>query len=186
MAEAERAHPDFKREGGSALQRERIARVAEMCCQQYEGSLVEIGCLLGGTSRILGAIAQKYDRTLYCIDYFPSDCTYPMQEYKAGFLENIKPFGKHVVFIEDDAHDPKVIARYTKEPVAFGFSDDDHSFLDHMTELRALLPVATGVVCVDDVDIPEVRRAVADAILEFPEWRSLYADGLRECWLVKK
>lgn len=178
-------HPDYKQHGGSALQRDRIAKVAEMCCQQHEGVLVEIGCLTGGTSRVLAPIAQKHGRKLICVDYWPSGTPYDMQEYKRCFYENVAPFGDTVVVIEDDAHAPEVVAQWSAEPAAFCFSDDGHSFLDHSIELAAMIPITTGIICVDDVELPEVRQAVTEAIMEHPEWRVIYGAGLRECWLVR-
>ncbi len=182
----EKLQPNSEKECGSVLQRERIAVVAERALATYSGHALEIGCLTGGTSRILAPIAAKYGRKFYAVDYWPLDCPYDMAEYRRCFFENVKPWlADTVVVIEGDAHDPEIIKRYSSNPLAFAFNDDNHDFESHLTELKAVLPVATGIVAVDDCYLPEVRAAVAAGLELFKGWHVLYGDGLRECWLVK-
>jgi SAM-dependent methyltransferase len=181
----ERLEPNSEKECGSVLQRERIAVVAERALAAFPGHCLEIGCLTGGTSRILAPIAAKYGRKFYAVDYWPSGTPYDMVEYRRCFFENVKPWMDSVVVIEGDAHDPEIIKRYASNPLAFAFNDDNHDFESHLTELKAVLPVATGIVCVDDCWLSEVRDAVAAGLELFPKWKVLYGDGLRECWLVK-
>src|SRR5579859_7004355 len=47
---------------GHIHQRERIAFIADRCCSQVEGDLIEIGSYCGDTSAILARVARKYDR----------------------------------------------------------------------------------------------------------------------------
>lgn len=189
FADEEARAPNSANELGSVLQRDRIAQLAERAILNRPGDVIEIGVLSGGTSMRLAPLAAKYSRRFIAIDNWPTDIInhheYRLDLCEQQFYQNVAPW-KHCVDVwRADIHSPETLKRITEHVYAFAFSDDGHSYDDHLSELRALLPNTFGLVCVDDVYLPEVRQAVADALKEFPEWHALYGRGLREAWLVK-
>lgn len=182
MAVSERHNPETGIQRGSVLQRERIRVVAEQYAAEFSGDIIEIGCYVGGTSLILADVARRYGRKLICIDSWPTGTEYNLEEIERLFRVNMEPHADVCSIHKLDAHSDEGIELITSGKYCFAFSDDGHSFDDHKADLAALIPVTTGIICVDDVYLPEVRDAIAWAASEF-KWTAMYGDGLREAWL---
>lgn len=185
FAANEAAHPRSKDDRGSVFQRERIAVIADRCCSRQIGDLIEIGCYAGGTSQILADVARKYGRKLVCVDNWREGTEYNLREIRQGFLQVMAEWSDVLILIDGDAHLPEIIAAIQERRYCFAFSDDGHAYEDHLSELETLLPLMNGVIAVDDVYLPDVRRAIADAILG-TEWAELYDERLRESWVVRR
>ena len=189
MALDEAAMPSSVRELGSVLQRKRVALIAERAVLAGPGDIIEIGVLSGGTSMLLAPIASKYGRRFVAVDNWPTNIInheqYRLDLCEQQCHENVRPWGYCVDVWREDAHAPETLEKIKAGTYSFAFSDDGHLFDDHLKELRALLPSTSGIVCVDDVYLPEVRQAIEAAIGEFPAWTVLYGAGLREAWMVR-
>jgi len=171
---------------GHLKQRERIALLAERCCQKREGDLIELGVYSGDTSKILAIIARKYGRKLICVDPFPMGTPWELGEkIHAVFETNMRPFSDVVIFHHADAHSPEMVAEIQKRRYAFSMSDDGHELWHHIVELRALLPVTDGLLLADDVYLADVEKAIDDVLPEFPGWSVLRNERLGESYLTK-
>ena len=183
--EKESSHPNSILELGSVYQRDRIEAVAEFCCQEMSGDLIEIGCYAGGTSTRLAKVARKYNRKLICIDNWRDGTDYDLPGIKKIFQKDMKEFSDVTIIVEGDAHDEAVIRLIKEFTYCFAFSDDGHSYQEHLCELTCLLPITNGLVFVDDIYLPKVRKAIADSITINPGWVELYCPEFRESWLFK-
>jgi len=170
---------------GHAYQRERIAMLAERCCQAMPGDLIEIGCYLGGTSVILAEIARRHGRKLICVDNFKGGDEFNLDRIEPAFLAAIEPWRDVVTFLKMDAHSPDAIRMIQERRYCFSFSDDGHDFEVHCNEMETLLPVTDGLVAVDDTYLSWVTEAIHLTVPKFPGWAILEAKPLGETWLVK-
>lgn len=185
FASREAAHARSIIERGSVFQRERIGIVAERAVAN-PGDLIEIGCYSGGTSRILAEIARRHGRKLVCVDNWQSWTVYDLPRIGTEFCQwAAREYPDTIAIYEGDAHSPEIVSRIQGHRYCFAFSDDGHSYEEHLSELRTLLPLTNGPIAVDDVYLPDVRRAIADAT-HGTEWVELYDERLRESWLVKR
>jgi hypothetical protein len=50
------------------FQRERIKYIAEYCCKNFKGDLIEIGAHVGETTIILCEVAKEYNRRVIVVD----------------------------------------------------------------------------------------------------------------------
>ena len=59
----------------------KLSYVAESCCENFEGDLIEIGCLRGVMTRKYAEVAKKYGRKVWAVDPWYED----NQGYDARF-----------------------------------------------------------------------------------------------------
>lgn len=170
---------------GHSLQRERIALIAEKCCQAVSGDLIEIGCYAGATSRLLAGIARKYGRRLLCVDNWSNATPFDHATPKRKFYETMEAYSDVLDVLEADAHERETIARIQERRFALAFSDNGHEKAWHVRELETLLPVTDGAIAVDDVYLPWVEDAIRETVPRFSGWSVLENPVLSEMWLVK-
>ena len=46
----------------------KLKKIAEKCCEEHDGDIVEIGCLNGVTTNDLALIAKKYNKKIWAVD----------------------------------------------------------------------------------------------------------------------
>ena len=184
LASREPVHEGQKPWGrGSQFQRERIAMLAERAAAAGPGDLLEVGCYQGSTSHFLAKVAADYGRRFVAVDNWDATKGYDLRAARGRFLCAVGPWRPSVDVIELDVHSAEAIAALGRHRYCFAFLDNGHEYEDVATELRAVLPLSDGLVAVDDVQLPWVRKAVDDVLAEFPQWRALRVPPLREWWL---
>ena len=183
--EEESAQADSVKELGSVLQRDRIEHMAEMCCLRGPGDLIEIGCYVGGTSSRLAMIARKYQRKLVCVDNWKGGDSYHLDQMGEMFTRDMQSFLDVLIVLKGDAHEQSIIDQIKLRQYCFAFSDDGHEYEYHLSELNTLMPIVSDLIMVDDIYLPDVRRAIADSIQAHAGWNEHTDTRLRESWLIK-
>lgn len=122
-----------------------LCRLLETC---PDGPVVEVGCLLGGTSVVLAGACERSGRTLYCVDPWDggTDCS-GEQNYQT-FLERVKGFGPTVRVIRDRIERTRLLP----DGIAFAFIDGSHYSPHPYVDAVKLYPLLApnAVVAVHD------------------------------------
>lgn len=134
---------------GSTYLRERLTIIAERCCRDWEGDLVEIGCLNGSTTVRLAQVAKLHNRRVIAIDPWQEgtqNCT--GAEYPR-FLETIAPYQDIVDVVRKDSRDPDAIAYLRMRQLAMGFVDGLHEYQTCLSDIHACYHAK--LIAVDDI-----------------------------------
>ncbi|MGD1808728.1 class I SAM-dependent methyltransferase [Dapis sp. BLCC M126] len=170
---------------GSLHQHQRIARVAEYCVQIWPGDLIEIGCFIGETTKLLAEVAQKYNRRLMAVDPWElgtQNCR--GGEYEA-FLKNIEPYKANVDIVRLSSLDQKAISLIKNRELCFAFVDGLHTYDACLSDIKTV-DHCQGVIAVDDLLwSPEVDSAFHKGA-EIIQSRKLYLPICREGYLLPK
>lgn len=148
------------------------------------GRLVELGCHLGRSTCVAGAVLKASGATMICVDNWNGD-----ESVRKLFTENILRFGlEHVVtIITGDSTETAV--HYAPKTIDCVFIDADHRFERVVSDIRAWWPtlkIGGTMAGHDYYENPQgmphcegVKRAVDQ---EFGE-----PEGLNgSCWYVRK
>lgn len=182
----ERAHKDTKRDLGGVFFCDRIATVCAFAFDRIPGDVLEIGVYAGTTSKRLAGIAAMFGRRYLGIDNWLPHPDYKHDEMEPIARAAIAEHSKYAIMTKIDAHSAEGLELISSRPWAFVLSDDGHAYADHLSELQALSRAMTrGIVCVDDIYVPDVRRAIDD-VVKAHGWREVFASGLREAYLVRE
>lgn len=99
-----------------------LAVLCDYVLNYVKGDIMEIGC--GESSIHLSALAEKYNRTCYHVEYSVSG-VHNMKNTKGYFGENSKVFNMKS---QDFFHAAKIWQNRKINPLALGFIDGDHSY----------------------------------------------------------
>jgi len=153
----------FKREKrwtwGCQQQRARIARIADYCANRWPGDLTEIGCYVGGNTKILAQTARKYGRRVIAIDPWETGT----QDCKGGeyeiFLRNMEPYLDIVSIVRFRSQSPYAAAVLAAAGLCFAIIDGLHTYAGCLSDIRAVNHAR--VIMVDDaLWCKGVQRAV--------------------------
>lgn len=147
---------------GSTYLRERLTIIAERCCRDWPGDLVEIGCLNGSTTVRLCQVAREHGRRVIAVDPWEigtQNCE--GLEYDR-FMAATEPYRDIVDVLRKDSRDPSV-AKYLKDrELAFAFVDGLHSYQACLTDIHSCYHAA--LLAVDDWTWNEgLERAIVEA-----------------------
>lgn len=147
---------------GSTYLRERLTIVAERCCRDYPGDMVEIGCLNGSTTVRLCQVAREHGRRVIAVDPWQvgtQNCE--GQEYDR-FMQATEPYRDIVDVVRKDSRDPEVTRYLKNRELAFAFVDGLHSYQACLSDIHACYHAA--VIAVDDWTWNEgIERAIVEA-----------------------
>lgn len=129
---------------------ERMKQVAEDSVKRYPGDLVEIGCHIGETSRMLAEIAQRHGRRLIAIDPWYTSTQAPDGGAFARFQDNIKPFVDVVDVVRQSSLDEAVKKRVSQRALAFAYVDGLHTYYAALSDI-CMVAHCRGIIAVDDV-----------------------------------
>lgn len=155
-------------------ERECLARLAMEVKPRSEGhnkrpTIVEIGCLYGGTTAVL-ALANP-DADVICIDTFewhPEDDVPTSEELLYSNMEKVGV--KNVTVITGDS---RVVWKTWREKIDLLFIDGGHSFEWVYSDLSHFAPFSQ-VIALHDYGNPfwrSIRQAVDQHLKENPNWR---------------
>lgn len=171
---------------GGQFQVQRLTEIAEWACQTGDGDLVEFGTFAGAFTVQLAQLARRYKRRVLCFDTFPPGTAYQLEEkVMPEFLAAIAPWPE-VRFYRLDVNGDECRRLVQAQPIRFALIDTMKHHEEVRKQLRALLPVCTGPIAVDDSWCPDVPRACDDEARDYPEWRHVHLSGLRETWMVRR
>lgn len=123
---------------GSTYLRERLTVIAERCARDWEGDLVEVGCLNGSTTICLAKAAQLYNRRVIAIDPWEpntQNISSDAREYDI-FLETIKPYLSYIEVIKKDSRDPIIAEELRQRPLCFAFIDGLHEYRAVINDIK--------------------------------------------------
>lgn len=174
---------------GATYQRPRLVAVLEYCFSCGPGDAIEIGCMGGGTSKVLAAACQRYGRKLVCVDPWKNMPGYDWIDFEAHypvFLKVMRPYMDVIEIIKLPSQDAAAIAMIQQHEYAFAFVDGDHAYQPALTDLHTVLPLVTCAVASDDHRYDtRVQQANLEAAAEFTDWSFVASDDLREAWFLK-
>ena len=174
---------------GATYQRPRLVDALRRCFRRGSGDAIEIGCMAGGTSKLLAEVCADYGRTLVCVDPWKNMDDYKWIDFAAHyplFLEAIKPYADHVKVIRLESQKPVTIQRIQEREYAFAFVDGDHSQEGARVDLQTVLPVTKYAVASDDHRYDtRVQEAHRQIVGEFKDWQFQSFEDFREAWFTK-
>ena len=134
---------------GWVQQRERLAAVAEWCASKCEGSIVEIGCQEGLTTKLLGAVARKHNRRVIAVDsWIPGTSGCEGGEYEK-FLANIELYQDIIEVLRLPSDDVRVSNRLVNEQLCFAYVDALHTTVACAQDIRIVSHASC--IAVDDI-----------------------------------
>lgn len=149
---------ESKQSEGSTYLRERLTVIAERCCHDFDGDLIEIGCLNGSTTVRLARVAKLYERRVIAVDPFEPGTQNCTGAELPRFIEAIEPYKNVVDFICKDSCDPETIAYIKARPLCFAFVDGLHEYQAAVSDITACFH--SKLIVVDDIRwSSEVARA---------------------------
>jgi predicted O-methyltransferase YrrM len=141
------------------------SKVLHKYASQVEGTIVEIGCFLGRSTKILCLSSPK--STIHTVEVFgrhdASDGNlYTPEDTKTGFLENLKDQTNWKLYHNSSAN----VAKTWKKKIDLIFIDGDHWYNSVITDINSWLPFMKkgGVMLFHDYEANtfEVKKAVND------------------------
>lgn len=129
----------------------------------YEaGSVIEIGCWKGRTSRVL---AQSCSGTVHCVDTWKGSAELPEMQAQAANDSVYREFHKNTDGLGIAVHrgDSREMAKEIPQ-VGMVFIDGGHTYEQVKADLLAYMPKATQLICGHDFPDPQVRQAVCELL----------------------
>jgi len=135
---------------GSIQQRERLVWAAEFGLKTGAGDIVEIGCLHGGTTRLLAPLAQSYGRRVVCVDPWVHLDFYGPEDPFEVFKRAMEPWWDTLDVVRDESQSSAAIDLLQHREICFAFVDGLHTY---EACLRDILTVGhtSGFIAVDDL-----------------------------------
>lgn len=184
---------------GGVHQRDRLAIMAEWACRTWPGDLLETGTYGGETTERLAVIARKHGRKVRTIDCWPAEpAAYELDTVvKPAAYARLAPYADVVEIREADVLTPESRAWIRERQYCLVLADTmkGHEHVRH--ELGSILPVAQGLVAVDDSYVSSLMRAVEERALEslgmaaasdpvaMGRFVHVHVSSTRETWLVR-
>ena len=153
----------------------KLKKIAEKCCEEYDGDIVEIGCLNGATTNHLASIAKKYNKKVWAVDPYEIGTQNCQDESTYNeFIKNaLTPHPLTVSLLRYSSLDLALIDIIKNKNLCFAYVDGLHTeeacYSDIMTVSHC-----TGVIAVDDFykhdgsnrasHIKNVRAGLAQAL----------------------
>ena len=153
---------------GAVYRVERLAAVAKLCTDLWEGDLVEIGCYMGDVSQHLARVAKAAGRSFVAIDPWKvgtQDCR--GGEYEV-FIRRVNPYLDVCNIWRSPSQDADVVEMLAGLKMCFVLVDGLHSYDGCLADIRAVKGCG-GVIAVDDIwwqPLQKVRRAFLDGAFE--------------------
>ena len=176
---------------GALVYRDRIEEILGSCLAICQGNCLEIGCYGGATTARMVRVAREYGRVVLGVDpytgrtdYWKENLPLTHKEFlrtteswrEEGLLKFLKDYSQSEearCFVEDYA------------PYSFVFVDGDHNYDEVLADLRLVMPLTNGIICLDDWFLRSVKDATATALAEFPSWHvALEIEEFAEVYLA--
>lgn len=134
---------------GSQYQRDRLMSVSDIALQKYDGDILEIGCHVGLTTKILAEIAQKHGRKVVVVD--PWDGRQEGDEAVfQEFLRNVENYKDTISINRISSQSKEAIDMIQSSKFAFCWIDGLHTPQACMSDIIAC-STQVGIQAVDDL-----------------------------------
>jgi predicted O-methyltransferase YrrM len=168
---------------GGEYQRNRIRTVAEYCLSVYPGDIIEIGCYIGETTRILAEVAQKNGRRVIAVDPWATGTQNCSGVEYDQFQENIKQYADCVDVIRLSSLSLEAIQHMKQRSLSMVFVDGLHTYEAALSDIRAVSHCA-GIIAVDDVSYSfDVMLAMRQAAHELGR-KAVHLSPAKEGYLL--
>jgi predicted O-methyltransferase YrrM len=158
----------------------KLPYAAEFCCQNFNGDLVEIGCLRGSMTLLYAKVAKKYNRKVWAIDpWYEDNKKYDknLQGFYDEFLEKIKDYKDYVEIIKASSLDKDTIKKIKNIDICFASVDGLHTKDACYSDIMSVSH-CSGVIAVDDVidsrgEInwqQKMRDAIGEAMIDLKDY----------------
>lgn len=173
-----------KHSWGCRNQRERIKRVCELAVSNLEGDILEIGCHIGLTTRILCEIARKHNRKVIVVDPWNGQQEGNQSVYEV-FLQNTKEY--------EDVLEINRVSSFSREgkdvisrnKFAFCWIDGLHTYEACKQDIDSCAP-HNAILAVDDLKwLPELMILFKEKSREY-DFESYYNEICREGYYISK
>jgi predicted O-methyltransferase YrrM len=133
------------------------------------GHVVEVGCLYGGSTALLGLGAATAKITVF--DDFSWSPLPEMVSSRETLLANLAKIELHNQ-IDVREGDSRTLAKGWTAPIDLLWIDGGHSYEFIFSDLMHLGPSAQVIAChdFDNPVWPSIRKAVTDFIAQHPQW----------------
>lgn len=138
-----------KQHYGAFQNRPRVEAVARYCAEHWGGDLVEIGCLYGGTTVLLAAIAREYNRRVIAVDPWIKLPFYADNPYGI-FCGTIEPYKDIIDIVKLSSLTEEAITYVKNRPLCFAYVDGLHTYEAALSDMRTTAHCA-GIIAVDDI-----------------------------------
>lgn len=147
---------------GSFYASQRVQLAARLSAKYFPGDFVEIGAWIGGTTRLLAAVAREFGRRLMVVDPWQVGTQNCDGDEYERFLENTKPFRDVIDIVRLSSLDPVAIAAMQARLLAFAYVDGLHEYDAAKSDILAVQHTR-GIIAVDDVHWSQgARRAMRE------------------------
>lgn len=168
---------------GGDFERDRIRAVAKYCISAFPGDLLEIGCYLGGTTRVLAEVAKAHGRRVIAVDPWEVGTQNCAGTEYDQFLQNIKDYEDSVDIMRLSSFSPEAIQRMKQRKLCMALVDGLHTYEAALSDIRAVSHCA-GIIAVDDVACGfEVMLAMRQAAHELGR-KALHLAPAKEGYLI--
>ena len=162
-----------------------INDIVDLILNNVDGDILEIGALTGTSTRVLCESAKRKNRIVHVIDPWDGreagdDGMYQMFLARTSSYNNLK-----VLKVSSTSSEA---AEYIKNlKLSFCLVDGLHTYDYAMSDLKVAEESISdsGVICLDDINIPEVKRAAVD-FCSSSNWRLLEIDSHIESFLLRE
>tara|TARA_R110002012_G_scaffold211146_1_gene381943 strand:+ start:20696 stop:21322 length:627 start_codon:yes stop_codon:yes gene_type:complete len=139
---------------GRKKQRERIYSICDYATKNNPGDIIQIGCKDGELTKLFCEIAQKYDRTVTCIDPFITvNRTEKTSENYFKFLMNTAPYSDIVHLHMEETSSELSDALMQLVEYSFVYISGLNKYDVHANEidLCSVKNHNSGIICLDNI-----------------------------------
>lgn len=162
-----------------------INDILDFLFQHVEGDVLEIGALSGTSTRVLCEISKKYNRTVHVVD--PWDGREAGDDYMYRcFLEKTSRYD-NVKVLRASSVSNEAISYIKNLDLAFCLVDGLHTYDYALSDLRNVVGSMrnSGVICLDDINLPDVKNAASTFEVIHNDWHLLEIEGQIESFFIK-
>ena len=135
---------------GSIYQGERISQLAEWCCKNYEGDIIEIGAYIGTTTVLLAKVAKKYGRKVIVVDPYELGTQNCYGNEYEQFLNNTKEYKEYIDLFRESSITDSLRDKIKQRKLCFSFVDGLHTY-DAAYFDMITVNHTHGIICLDDI-----------------------------------
>jgi predicted O-methyltransferase YrrM len=160
--------------------------VLNQLLDSIEGDVIEIGALTGTSTKVFCEVASKFDRQVYVIDPWNGSEAGSESMYDS-FVKRTSKYSNLNVIRESSASQLAIDSMRDKK-ISFCLVDGLHTFEAAYYDLINYCDLITpgGLICLDDINLPEVRAAAAEFLRVRPEWQMLEIEDHIETFFSKR
>lgn len=169
---------------GCRNQRDRIKRVCELAINNLDGDILEIGCHVGLTTKILCEIAKEHNRKVVVIDPWNGQQEGNQNVYEQ-FLQNTKGYESFLEINRISSFSPEGKKIISQNKFAFCWIDGLHTYDACKQDIDSCVS-QNAILAVDDLKwLPELMILFKEKEREY-KLESYYNEKCREGYYISR